>query len=74
MTKSEKVKFYASVGRRLAMPLLVTALAIAYLLSEGVTQLVVALFGIVACVVQIVLAVRRRRRGTASRKQRAPNR
>jgi hypothetical protein len=70
MTKSEKLKFYALVGRRLAMPLLVVALAIAYLFSEGVTQLVVALIGLVACVVQIVLAVRRRRRGTANRKQR----
>jgi predicted permease len=69
MTKWEKLKFYALVRRRVAMPLLLIALAIAYLLSEGVTQLVVALVGIVACVVQIVLAVRRRQRATANRKQ-----
>jgi Flp pilus assembly protein TadB len=69
MTKSEKLKFYALVGRRLILPLLLIALAIAFLLSHGITQLVVALIGIVACVVQIVLAVRRRRHATANRKQ-----
>lgn len=69
MTKSEKLKFYALVGRRLVLPLLLIALAIAFLLSRGATQLVVALIGIVACAVQIVLAVRRRRRATANRKQ-----
>jgi uncharacterized membrane protein YhaH (DUF805 family) len=69
MTKSENLKLYALIGRRLAMPLLLIALASAYLLSEGATQLVVAIAGIVACVPQIVLTVRRHRRITASRKQ-----
>lgn len=50
------------------MPLLLMGLAIAYLLSEGTTQLVVAILGIVGCAVQIVLAIRRRRKATANRK------
>ena len=69
MTKSENLKLYALVGRRLAMPLLLISLAIAYLLSEGAIQLVVALVGIVACAVQVVLAVRRHRRAAANRQQ-----
>lgn len=72
MARSENRALYAEVGRRLAIPLLVIGLAIAFLLTRGTTQVVVAVVGIVACVLQIVLAVRRRRTRAAT--QDAPER
>lgn len=70
MTRSRNNReFYFLVARRLTLPLILIALAVVYLSVEGSARILVAAIGIVAAVIQIILAVRRRRQASMNRKQ-----